>query len=513
MNGTIVNAKVYDRRWLILIVIALSLITIILSESMVNIALPTIQTEFSAAMSELQWTANAYMLTFAGFMLLMGMLGDRLGRKTLILLGTFIFGGANLLAMFVENITALIVLRLVMGVGAAMILPATLALITDIFPEEERGKAIGLWAGINSIGIALGPIIGGALVKHYAWNSIFFVNIPVAGLALLIGFILLPNTKDSNPRPADILGTILATLSVGALIFGLNQGGSWGWGDARVLTALIGAGIGLLFFILWEKKTPNPMLDLSFFRKPRFGVGVTAVSIMSLALVGIIFILSIFMQFVKSFDSLQTGIRLLPLAGGIFIGAGTSDKIVKKIGTSRVMLIGFIGNAVVAFLIAFCTADTAYWLLGFGYFGIGFFLGYIAAPATDAIMGSVPEGKTGIGSAMNSVCRIIAGAVGVALLGSILSSVYSAAFSDPPPVVAALPSEAASAAKESVGAAMMLAGQIGGETGAAIADFAKTSFMKGWRVLAFISCGLSLAGGIITAGFMPNRKEAVEPAV
>lgn len=489
----------HPRRWWILLVIAFGVLVIVLDTSVVNIALPAMQRALGATMSELQWIANAYMLTFAAFMLTMGTLGDRIGRSTVFLAGIALFGVGSLAAYFAQGFGGLILLRALMGVGGAMILPTSLAIITDVFPEKERGSAIGIWAGINSLGIALGPIIGGALVQSYSWRSIFFINLPVAVVAIVAGLAIIPNSRADHREKIDLLGTLLSIVWVGALVFGLNQGGSWGWGDWRVLCSIGGAVVGFLLFLLWERHAPSPMMNLRFYRIRGFSAGVASLGIMALALIGITFVLSIFLQFVRGNDALSTGLRLIPLAAGLFVGAGTADPLVKRLGTKGVVVFGFSGTALVALAISFVTLQTPFWLLAVAFGGLGFFLGYIAAPATNAVMGALPKSRSGMASAISTVFRMLAGAIGIAFLGSILTSVYRTSFETGSAAFANLPGELLHAASSSVGAAVIVAEKLPAPAGNALATLARMSFMDAWRVLAFISCGLSALGALVAA--------------
>ena len=507
---SIADSKVYRRRWWILLVVALSILVIVIGQSVVNIALPTLQRELSTTMSDLQWIINAYLLAFAGLMLTMGALGDRWGRAYMLQAGILVFGGANIGAAFATTSWQLIAWRGVMGVGGAMILPSTLAIITNVFPAEERGKAIGVWAGLNSLGIALGPIIGGLLIESFSWSAIFWVNVPIAAAAMVAGIFLLPNSRDPEPKKLDLMGTGLSILGITALVFGLVQGGNWGWTDPAVLGSLGGSVVILTLFILWERHSSHPLLEIQFFRRPRFSAGVGAVSLMSFALVGITFSLSIFMQFVHSYDALQTGIRLVPLAAGVFIGAGSADRGVKRMGTKRVMMMGFLGTSVVTFLASFTLLTTPYWALALFFFGIGLFLGYIAAPATDAVMGALPKEKAGIGSAMNTVSRMVAGATGVAALVSALNRIYAGSFDKGVKAIQGLPAEVAEAARESIGAGVIVASRLPEPLREAVGTLARESFMDGWRAMAYIACGLCIVGALIVLRFMPARDTNAE---
>ena len=494
----------YASRWWILVSISLGITAIILASSMVNIALPTLQREFNSTMSELQWIVNAYLLAFAGLMLLMGALGDRVGHRGLYLAGVFTFAGANLGAYFAASAAAVIAWRAVMGIGAAMIMPATLAIITRVFPAQERGQAIGVWAGLNSIGIALGPIVGGALVDAFSWKAVFFLNLPVCLVAFFVSLALIPRERGRSSTKLDVVGTLVSTLSLSAIVFGLIQGGGWGWSHPAVIACLAGGAIGVVLFVLIERRSDHPLFDLSLFRDRRLSSGIPAVFIMSLALVGITFMLSLYMQFVRGYAALRTGVRLLPLAAGIFLGAGSADKLVKRFGTRAVMTSGFLGTAAVAAAVSFAGIETAYWLLALAYFGLGFFLGYIAAPATHAIMAAAPSGQSGVVSSTNTVSRTLAGAIGVALLGALLSSVYSSRFTGGIGSLG-LPTEVTTAAAESVGAAIIIAERLPESAGAGLARLARESFMSGWQVLALVSCGLSVLGALLVARTMPQQ--------
>ncbi len=505
MGGASTQSAVYQRRWLTLLVIAVSVLIVVLDSSIVNIALPTLQRELGATISDLQWIISAYIMVFAGLMLTTGSLGDRLGRARMLQAGIVVFAGASLAAASSQSGAQLIMWRAVMGVGGAMILPSTLAIIANVFPREERGRAIGVWAGLNGVGIALGPIIGGLIIENLSWRWMFFVNLPVAAVALVLGWFFIPNSRDQNPKQLDFPGTLLSMAALSTLVFGLIKSNDWGWTDARVIFSLAGAVVLIASFILWERHTSHPMLETHLFRNRRFSAGVAAVSLMSLGLVGITFTLTLYMQFVKAFSPLQTGVRVVPLALGMFIGAGTADRLVRAIGTTKVMLIGFLGTAAIGAVASFWEVNTAYWQLGLVFAGLGFSLGYVAAPATDAVMGALPEARAGVGSAMNTVSRMVSGSLGVAVLGSILSSIYSSSFNREIARIPGIPLEVAGPASDSVGAAITIAERVPPVVGQAITAIARESFMDGWRVMALVTCGMGIVGGAFVLRFMPPR--------
>lgn len=508
MNGADTQSKVYRQRWWTLLVIALSVLIVVLDSSIVNIALPTLQRELNATISDLQWIITAYIMVFAGLMLTTGSLGDRLGRARMLQAGIIVFAGASLGAALSNSGTQLIIWRAAMGIGGAMILPSTLAIIANVFPREERGKAIGVWAGLNGFGIALGPIIGGLIIENLSWHWMFLVNLPVAAVALISGLFFIPNSRDPRPKRLDVPGTLLSMGALSTLVYGLIRTNEWGWTDPGVIVCLGGALVLAAGFIFWERRTPQPMLEIGLFRRRRFSAGVAAVSLMALALVGITFTLTLYMQFVKGYSPLATGIRVVPLALGMFIGASTVDKLVSRFGTNRVMLIGFLGTASIGAMFSLLEVDTAYWQLGLLFAGLGFSLGYIAAPATDAVMGALPEARAGVGSAMNTVSRMVSGSIGVAVLGSVLTSIYSNSFLKQVSGITGLTKDIIEVASDSVGAAITIADKLPPAVAEPLSFIARQSFMDGWRVMAFVTLGMSLIGGFFVLRFMPPRHEA-----
>ncbi len=502
--------KAYPLRWWTLLTISVSVIVIVLDTSILNVALPTLQKELSISGAGLQWILNIYMMAFAALMLTSGALGDRLGRARMLQAGIAVFALGSLAASFATTSGQLIAWRAVMGVGGAMILPATLAIITNLFPSAERPKAIGVWAGINGIGVALGPIIGGLILDNLSWHWIFLVNLPVAAVALVMGWFFVPDSQDTNPKRLDLLGTFLSALVLGALVYGLINGSVRGWTDPWVLGTLAGAVAAGTAFVLWERHVPYPMLEMGFFKNPRFSAGVLAVSIMALALIGINYSLTLYMQFVNGYTPLQAGVRFVPVALGILFGAGSAGRLVGRLGTKRVMVSGFLGTIAMVFLAYFWQVGTPYWQIGLIFFGYAFCLGYIAAPAADAIMGALPKARAGIGSAMNSVSRMVAGSIGVAALGSALNSIYTASF-DKAAAGLPLPAEAVAAARDSVGAAVAVAGRLPAEVGNTLAALGKQSFMDGFHTMVLISCVICAAGCLLVALAMPARARE-EPA-
>ena len=448
------QSSTYAKRWWTLAVLGLSLLIIGIDNTILNVAIPTLQREFDASASELQWMVDAYILVFAGLLLTMGALSDRFGRKLALQSGLVIFGAASIAAVFAETSGQLIAARAAMGVGAALIMPATLSIITHVFPREERGKAIGIWAAIAGLGIGLGPMLGGILIEYFSWSAIFLVNVPIVVVALIAGLRLVPESRDPQARRLDVPGALLSIGALGTLVYAIIEAPASGWTEPVVLAAFAAAAVLTIAFLWWERRTETPMLNLEFFSSPRFSVGAGSISVAFFALFGTVFLLTQYLQFVKDYTALEAGLRIAPIALGLMLGAGLSDRFVHRFGTNRVVAAALLGLAGALASISFWSATTAYWVIGISLIGVAFAMGNIVAPATDAVMGAVPEAKAGVGSAMNDVTRQVGGALGVAIIGSILNSIYSSQIDA---AVGGLPAEAAEAARDSVGAASVIA--------------------------------------------------------
>jgi predicted MFS family arabinose efflux permease len=347
--------------------------------------------------------------------------------------------------------------------------------------------------------------LGGLLIEYFHWGAIFFINVPIVAVALIAGWFLVPNSRDPHPRRLDIPGTILSAFALSILVFGLIQGGDWGWTDPVVGAMLAGAVVIGLLFVIWERHTANPMLDMRLFRHPRFSVGAGSITLLVLGQFGMIFGLTLYMQFVLGYSALETGIRFLPMAVGMAIGSGMSHRLVGRFGTTRVIATGFLGFTVIVFFASFWQIDTPYLVLGLILLFWGFFNGNIMAPAMDSVLGAVPEARSGVGSAMNSTSIQVGGAIGVGALGSVLSSVYSSSVAPAIAAMPTLPAELADAARDSVGTAIIIAGTLPEGTGDTLALAARESFMDAWQVMALVVCGIGVVATGFILRFMPPR--------
>ena len=503
------QTPLYAHRWKALVVLAMSLLVVTLDNTILNVALPTIREDLEASSSELQWIVDSYLLVFAGLLLTAGSLGDRFGRRRALFLGLGVFGTGSLLAAISGSSDALIASRALMGVGAAAIMPTTLSLITNIFPAHERPRAIAVWAAVAGMGIAIGPITGGYLIEHFDWSMIFLVNVPIVLGALVAGALLIPESRDPAHPRLDLPGAGLSIAGLTALVWGLIEAPERGWTDPTILGSFaIGAGI-LGLFAAWELRCRQPMLDLSVFRNLRFSGASCSVTFVFFALMGVMYFLTTYLQSVLGYSALEAGERMLPLAAGMIVMSRLSVGLNGLVGT-KVMVAG--GQATVAAsLLVLSTADvdSGYGVVALALTMMGAGIGMAMSPATEAIMGSLPKAKAGIGSAMNDVVREVGGTLGVAVLGSVLSSGFASHMQG---ATDRLPSEAAHAASDSVGAAHEVAAGMGGDAGAQLAASANDAFVHAMSTTSMVAAAVALVGALIAAAFLPARAGGHSPA-
>jgi EmrB/QacA subfamily drug resistance transporter len=502
----------YQRRWWTLGVLSLSLVIIGLDNTILNVAIPTLQRELGASASELQWMVDSYILVFAGLLLTMGAIGDRFGRARTLFTGLAIFGVASVFAAFTSSAAELIAARAIMGVGGAMIMPATLSIITDVFPREERGRAIGIWAAVAGLGIGLGPIVGGVLLENYFWGAVFLVNVPIVIAALILGYFLVPASRDPEATPLDLKGAFTSLVAITGLVFGVIEGPAEGWGSPLVVTAFVVAAVFGAAFVWIERSVEHPMLNLNYFRNPRFSGGATAISVAFFSLFGVIFLLTQYLQFVLGYTALEAGVRTAPIALGMVIGSAMSPRLAEKFGTTKVVAFGLFVLAATLVSFTFFDVTTGYAVIGVSLVAMAYGMGNIMAPSTDSVMGAVPVAKAGVASATNDVTRQVAGAVGVAVIGSVFNSVYQSSME---PAVAQLPPEAAEVASNSIGAALQVAAQLPSQAAAALTEAARQGFVDAMGVAIWIPVALAVLGGFVVLKFLPPRHldPAPEPGV
>ena len=500
--------RAYQRRWWTLAVLCLSLLVIGLDNTILNVALPTLVRELGANASQLQWMVDAYALVFASLLLTAGSLGDRYGRRRVLGAGLLIFGIGSVLSAFAATPGTLIAWRALMGVGGALIMPSTLSIVTNVFPAEERGRAIGIWAGFSGIGIAIGPVIGGWLLQNFWWGSVFFINVPVIAVAVVGGLLLIPESRDPAATPLDPIGAVLSTLGLTALVYGLIEAPSHGWTDGTILASFAAAVVLLGGFVLAELRLRHPMMDVRLFENRRFTAASLGTALVFFALFGSLFFLSQYLQFVLGYGTLEVGVRLVPVALALMVAAPLSARLTERLGTKVVVTGGLTLVTIGLLVLATASTTSGYGLIVTSLVILGFGMGSTMAPATEAIMGALPRERAGVGSAVSTTVRQVGGVLGVAVLGSLLSSVYGARLLD---TVRGLPAGLTNAASDSVGAAVQIAGRIGGEPGRALASSAHSAFIHGMDVSLLAGAGVALLGALIALLFLPARAAAPEP--
>ena len=489
--------EIHQRRWFLLGILCLSLVMVVMSVSGLNVALPEIQRSLDASATDLQWIVDSYAIVFAGLLLTAGAIGDRFGRKKALLGGLLIFGLGSIVGATSDTATGVIVARVVMGVGAAFIMPATLSLLSVIFPPEERGKAIAIWAGLAGAGGALGPIIVGFLLTDwwvfpaYWWGSAFLVNVVTAVLVLAAVAMYAPWSRDEEEHPLDPVGALLSLVGLASLLYGIIEGPNKGWSSGHVLTAFLIAVVGLTAFVFWELRRDSPMLPMEFFRIRRFSVGSGVITFAFMVMFGFFFLITQYYQLVRGYSPLKAGLSNLPLAFAMIMVAPRSAALGERIGVYRMMTFGF--GSMVAGLVVFGLLEPTsnYLLIVLGLLLLGAGMGMTGAPATGAIMSAVPMTKAGVGSAVNDTTREVGGALGIAALGAITTSIYRSTFN-----ADGLPADVAAAASESVGAAVSVGKGVGGEQGAAIIATAGSAFTDAFTTTMFVAAAIAFLAGV-----------------
>ena len=495
----------HARRWWILGVLVISLLVVILDNSILNVALKTIQQDLGSSQADIEWAVNAYVLVFAGLLFTWGVLGDRFGRKRMLLAGLLIFGLTSALTAFAQTSGQLIAGRALMGIGGAAVMPQTLSIITNVFEPAERGKAIGIWAGFSGAAIAIGPITGGFLLEHFWWGSVFLVNVPIVAVGLVLTFLLVPESKDPRPGRIDPLGVLLSIAGLVLLVYGIIRGGQDNaWNSPLVLGTILGGLALLTVFVLVERRAPHPALDISLFRDPQLSAATAAIALVFFALMGVIFFLAFYLQVIRGYSPFQAGLCLVAVALAIMITAPRSAALARRFGTRVVVGTALAGIAISFGLLALVTADTPLWALELLLFGQGLCSGNVMAPATNAVMGAIPREKAGAGSAMNNTFRQVGGALGVAILGSVLSTAYRGQLGS---AVDVLPEAVRHAAAESIGSTYAVLGQAG-PAAAQLRQAASDAFVHAMHVTALSAAAVALLGSVVVWVFLPGRRKA-----
>jgi EmrB/QacA subfamily drug resistance transporter len=500
--------RVHRRRWATLAILCVSLLVIVIDNTIVNVALPTLVRDLGTSITDLQWVVDAYTLVFAGLLLTAGSLGDRFGRKGALTAGLVVFGGASAAAAFAGGVGSLIAARAVMGIGAALIMPATLSILTNVFTDaRERALAIGLWSGVAGIAVALGPVTGGFLLEHFWWGSVFIVNVPIVIAAIVAGHFLVPDSRNPERPKIDLVGAGLSIVGLGALVASIIEAPSNGWTDPLILTGFAVAMISLVTFVWWERRIDEPMLDVRFFANARFTAASVNVTLVFFALFGFIFLATQYLQFVLGYSAFEAGVRTLPFAFALMVMAPLSSKAVQWFGTKRVVVTGMLLFASGLLVASTSTVDSGYETVMLAMVLMGAGMGLSVAPATESIMGALPLHQAGVGSAVNDTSREVGGALGVAIVGSMLSSLYSSDLNSKLP--ANVPSQVRDAADQSVGAALQVSSQLG-RVGAPLADAARESFVYAMSRASLVTAAVAVVGALLAWRFLPARAAAVE---
>jgi EmrB/QacA subfamily drug resistance transporter len=493
------------RRWATLGVLCVTLLLISLDNTVLNVALPSIVRSLGASSSQLQWMVDAYAVVFAGLLLSLGALGDRAGRKWIFMAGLVVFGGGSAFAAWSGSPDRLTLARAVMGIGAAALMPCTLSILTNVFTQEkDRVRAIGIWSGTTGLGVALGPILGGFLLAHFWWGSVFLVNVPVAVVGLVAAIWLVPNSKNPLTTRPDPVGAGLSILGLGLLLWGIIEAPSRGWSSPLIVGALAGAGVIIVTFGMWERHIDHPMLPLRFFSRRRYSVAIGALALVLFALLGMFFLMTQYLQFVLGYSALEAGVRIAPVALALLVIAPLSVVVAHRVGTKYVVTGGLALIALGLGLLSGTTVSGTYRDCIGPFLVLGIGVALALAPCTESVMGSLPKEEAGVGSATNDTAMQVGGALGVGVLGTALNLHYQHLMA---PVVAhaGVPASVQRIIESSLGAALAVAQHAPRKEGAALALLARHAFVAGMDLALVIAAVVVGAAALLVVVALPNR--------
>ncbi len=487
-----------------------SLMVISLDNTVLNVAIPELVRDVHASTSQLQWIVDGYTLVFSGLLLTAGSLGDRFGRRGALSIGLAIFGVGSAASALAGSATMLIFTRAFMGIGAALIMPSTLSLLTNVFHDpSERARAIGAWAAVAGAGGAIGPLVGGALLAHFWWGSVFFINVPLTLGVLVAGRFLLPSSKDPDAGRLDPVGALLSIIGLVALLWGIIEAPTDGWASPRVIGSL---GVGLVvlaLFIAWELTSDHPMLNVRFFKNPRFSAANAAITMVFFAMFGASFLITQYLQTVLGFSPLQAGLRMMPMAAVMLVVAPMSPRLVERFGTKLVAGTGLLLAAIGLVYVAGVPVTDGYVHLLTGMIVLAFGMGMVMAPATESIMGSLPRNKAGVGSAMNDTTRQMGGALGVAVIGSVLASAYRPAVTSRLTDLHA-PAGVIAAARDSIGGAVQAANGLAEPLRSAVVSASQVEFVSSLRGALTVGAVVLLTAAAVVFALLPARAVDVD---
>ncbi|MEZ5279296.1 MAG: MFS transporter [Acidimicrobiales bacterium] len=493
----------HPRRQLILAIQCLCLVLIVASVSSLNVAIPTIVRELEPTSTEQLWILDSYALVFAGLLLFAGALGDRYGRKPALLLGLTIFGGASTVAAWSNAPEQVIAFRAIMGIGAALIMPATLSTIAVVFPPSERAKAIAVWAGVAGAGGAIGPLGSGLLLERFWWGSVFFVATPIALLAGIAIAAIVPNSRDTRKRPLDFVGAFLSIVGLTGLVFGIIEGPEKGWSAGITLGGFAVGALGLVGFVIWELKRPEPMLDPRLFLIPRFGLGALTITAAFFSMFGMFFVMTLYLQFVLGYSPLGAAARLLPFSVIMVLLAPRSPQLTARFGTRNVVAAGFVIQATGFALTQLLQPDSPYPMIILVIAPMAAGMALLMPPTTNAIVTSLPPDKAGVASAVNDTTREVGGAIGIALLGTLMTSGYQSSLGS---ATDTLPAQLAEIARDSIGGAAQVASMIGGADAANLIRVANSAFVDGMHQAFFVATAVAVVLAGVIKRFYPREE-------
>ncbi|WP_330326647.1 MFS transporter [Streptomyces pseudovenezuelae] len=499
----------YARRWWALLVLCLSLLITVMANTSLIVAAPDMTTDLGLSSSDLQWVVDSYTVPYAALMLVLGAIGDKYSRRGALVLGLLVFAGGSVMGSTVDETPLVIVARAIMGVGAAVVMPATLSLVVATFPRSERAKAITAWAATSGVAVAVGPLVSGWLLEDHAWGSTFLINVPIALVAVFGALALVPPSKAEGMGRIDYVGGLLSIVSVGSLIYAAIEGPHAGWGVGPVTAAVV-AGVGLVAFVAWELRHPHPMLNVRMFALRPFTGSMLAVMFFFFGMFAVIYYATQFLQFVLGYGALDTGVRLLPLGGAVFLGSALTGLLTPKLGVRVMVVTGMTVGTAGMFLLTQIDKGSTYGDFLAPLMMLGLALGLSISPATDTIMGSFPESELGVGGGVNDTALELGGALGIAVLGSLLGTAYRDELTDL--VGNRLPAEAMETAKDSVGAGLAVAQRVaqdpfaGPQQAQAAVDAVHQAFAHGVAQTSLIGGIVMAAGTLIILAVLPGRR-------
>lgn len=507
--ATRIPEAVHRRRWAILGVLMLSLLIVVLDNSILNVAIKTISTPaptgLGATQSELEWAINAYTLVFAGLLFTSGLIGDRVGRKKVLLGGLVVFGTGSALAAESGSPAQLIAFRALMALGAAFVMPATLAVLMNVFEREEQPKAIGIWAGGVGLAIAIGPITGGLLLDHFWWGSVFLINVPIVILALVLMVWLVPDSRDPRPGRIDPIGVVLSVVGLVLLVYGIIKGGQLAdFTDPQVLSTIAAGLLVLAGFVVFEKRSDHPSLDVTYFKNKVFSAAMAAIALVFFALMGVTFFAVFYTQSVRGYSPLQSGVLMLPLAAAQLIFAPRARLLVDRFGNKVTTGGGLLLLAGMLAAFAGFEADTPIWVLEVVFFLMGTGMAHVMTPTSVVIMQALPREKAGSASALSNTFRQVGGALGIAVLGSVLSTAYRNGIEGK---LGLLPPGLRDTAAESIEATLGVATKLG-PRGKALVTPANDAFLHAMHVTALCGTVVALLGAVVAFWFLPGKPPA-----